>query len=198
MRQEVLALIDPGEGQESAVVIDDFQERKEFWPAGKPAMRRSIVLPELADLLDLPAAHGPSRRFVFGVGSQALSERPTAHGGAIQLASMATMHLRGGKAVGSRRARLEELAQQRADFLWPSRPLVTTGATRLPGPLPAGGAGAQIIRVEDVEAAAAQSQFAPGVSGGNKFAAKPRQNITDKGCGMPSLQLLVCFSSRRK
>lgn len=39
---------------------------------GKPAMRRSIVLPELADLLDLPAAHRLARPLVFGVGSESL------------------------------------------------------------------------------------------------------------------------------
>lgn len=59
----------------------------------KPAMRRGIVLPELADLLDLPAADWLARLFVFGVWSEPLSESPAADGGAIELELAATMHL---------------------------------------------------------------------------------------------------------
>ena len=69
----------------------------------KPAMGRSVVLPELADLLDLPAAHWPGAFFVPGIGSQLLSERPAADRSAIELERMTTMHFRGGEAVGGRR-----------------------------------------------------------------------------------------------
>lgn len=78
----------------------------------KPAMWRSVVLPELADLLDLPAAHRLGTFFVTGIGCQVLEECPAADGGAIELEIMTAMHLRSGKAVGGRRVATQQLAQQ--------------------------------------------------------------------------------------
>lgn len=75
-------------------------------------MGRSVVLPELADLLDLPSAHRLGLLFVTDVGREIMGERPTADGCAAELEVMAAMHFRSGKAVGNRRARTQQLAQQ--------------------------------------------------------------------------------------
>ena len=78
-------------------------------------MGRGVVLPELADLLDLPAAHGLERLFVPGVGGEVVGQCPATHGGAVELESVAPMNFRGRKAVGCRRLGTEQLAQQSED-----------------------------------------------------------------------------------
>lgn len=103
MSQESLAWVEPCEGEEAAVIVEEFEERRLVGLVRKPAMWRSIVLPELADLLDLPAANRLGTFFVPGIGSQLLSERPAADRSAIELERMTTMHFRGGEAVGGRR-----------------------------------------------------------------------------------------------
>ena len=77
----------------------------------EPMMRRSVVLPKLADLLDLPAPHRFARLLGFGVRAETLRQRPAAHAGAINFEQMAAMNLRGGEAIGGRRTRTQELAQ---------------------------------------------------------------------------------------
>ena len=73
--------------------------------------------------------------------------------------------------------------------------VITAGMTRAPGALPALCASAQIPGIENVEAAATQIEFTARISGGEEVAAKPRHDITNKGCCMPPAQLLIVFSS---
>ena len=67
-------------------------------------MRGGVVLPELADLLDLPAPHGFERLLVAGVRRELMGQSPAADRGAVELEAVAAMHLRSGKAVESGRA----------------------------------------------------------------------------------------------
>src|SRR5271170_2212140 len=78
MGKERLARIEPGHGQNTAVIVDDPQQRKRVDSTGKPAMGRGVILPELANLLHLPATNWLAGRFVFGVGGQTLSQCPAA------------------------------------------------------------------------------------------------------------------------
>ncbi len=96
-------------GKKAAVIVEDFQERRLLGLVREPAMWRSVVLPELADLLDLPAAHRLGAFFVTGVRGQFLKEGP-ADGGAIKLERMAAMHFRSSKTVGGRRVGTQQLA----------------------------------------------------------------------------------------
>jgi hypothetical protein len=83
MRKENLARVDPRKGQQPAVIVDDFQEWKLLLTRREPPMGRGIVLPKLADLLDLPTADWLALPFVFCVWSEALSHGQTAHRGAV-------------------------------------------------------------------------------------------------------------------
>src|SRR5436305_1317834 len=64
--EEVLATVEPRERHQPAVIVDDLQERQRLVPLRKPAVRRSIVLPELTDLLHLPASDRLARLLVPG------------------------------------------------------------------------------------------------------------------------------------
>lgn len=75
MSQETLARVEPCEGKKAAVVVEEFEQRRLLGLVRKPAMWRSVILPELADLLDLPAAYRLGAFFVTGIGCQLLKER---------------------------------------------------------------------------------------------------------------------------
>ena len=76
------------------MIIEDLEEVKWRVFGAKPAMGRGVVLPELADVLDLPASRrlaGPF--FVFGIRSDSLLQGPSSHAGPIQLELMPTVDL---------------------------------------------------------------------------------------------------------
>ena len=75
MSQQGLAQVETGQRHDATVIIDDLDEVKGRAVLAKPAVGRSIVLPELTDLLDLPAAHRLARGLVAGVRGEPLRER---------------------------------------------------------------------------------------------------------------------------
>src|ERR1700681_3824016 len=157
MSQEALARGEACEREKAAMVVDEYEQRGLVGLVRKPAMWRSVVLPELPDLLDLPAAHRCGTFFVKGIGGQLLKERPATDGGAIEPEVMTAMHLRSGETVGGRGAGTQQLAQQIEHQRGPLRETVAAGTPRLPVALRALGARAQIVGVEHVEAAATEA-----------------------------------------
>lgn len=79
MSQKGLARIKPDQWEEATVVIEQFEQRRLLALMSKPAVGRSVVLPELTDLLDLPATHRLGRFFIPGIGSEMMRQRPTPH-----------------------------------------------------------------------------------------------------------------------
>lgn len=76
--------------------------------------------------------------------------------------------------------------------------MIAAGMTRLPGALAPRRAGAQIVRIKLVKAAAAQAQFCAGFGDGKQFLAKAGEDIADERRGVTPLELLVFFSSRQE
>ena len=197
MSEQGLARAETEQRHDAAVIVDDLNEVQRRAVLAKPAMRRSIVLPKLPDLLDLPAAHRLARGLVAGVRGEAVRERPAAHAGTVEFELMAAMHLRGGETIGRWRARPQELAEQIADFLRPCRMMIAAGRTRHPGSLAALGTGAQEVCMEDVEAAATELEFAGGIHRGKEAFAKARQDIANEWRRVSSAQLLIVFFKLR-
>jgi hypothetical protein len=77
MSQETFAWVEPNQGEKAAVVVEEFEQGRLLGLVCKPAMWRSVVLPELADLLDLPAAHRSGAFFVTGIGCYASGRGPS-------------------------------------------------------------------------------------------------------------------------
>ena len=195
MGEEGFARVESGQWQKAAVIIDEFEHRGLLGLRGQPAMWRGVVLPELADLLDLPAAHRLERLLVAGVRGEVVGQRPAAHGGAIQSQGVAAVNFRSGKAVGGRRLGTEQLAQQGEHGGWPHRALVATGATRLPLVLAAQCTEGQVAGIKHVEAASAHAEFRGGVSGGDGLCAEAGEDIANERSRMAAAQLSVDFSS---
>jgi hypothetical protein len=110
MGRKVFALVDAGSGDQAAMVIDEPQERRLALLAREPAMGRGVVLPELADVLDLPTADWPRRILAGTQWSQTLSQSPSADRGAMQGEVMAAEHLGSRKTVRTGRDGAQELA----------------------------------------------------------------------------------------
>jgi len=132
MREEEFALVYPGQWQQSTVVIDDLKQGQLLVALRKPTMGRGIILPELADLLDLPAANRLSLLLVLGVGSKTLSQGPSADRGAVDFKMVTTMNFGSRKAVRDRRSGAEQFTQQCEHFDWPSWTMVAARMTWLP------------------------------------------------------------------
>ena len=71
-------------------------------------MRRGVILPELADLLDLPTPHGFARLLVSGVRAKFTGQRPAPHTGAINLELEAAMNFVRRERIRGRRASLQK------------------------------------------------------------------------------------------
>ena len=70
---EIFPLVEARPGEQAAVIIHDLQQWWLALLAVEPAVRGSIVLPKLADLLDLPAADRTVRLLAWAAGRQPLS-----------------------------------------------------------------------------------------------------------------------------
>jgi hypothetical protein len=182
--EERLARIEPRERDHAAVIIDGLEQNEQLVAVGEPAVRRSIVLPELADLLDGPSAHGPARGFELRIRSEPFGDGPAAHRGAAEFEIQTAKQLGRSEAVGSRRTGGEQLAQKRRDRLRPVWAMITARSARQPRTLAALPTGAQIVGIDDVKAAAAQTEFRTRLAGGDGLIAEARQNIADERSGV--------------
>ena len=78
MGVEVFAFVEAGTRDHAAVLVDDLEEGGRAVLAVEPAVRRSVVLPKLADVLDLPAADGVGRFFARAGRHEACAQSPAA------------------------------------------------------------------------------------------------------------------------
>ena len=80
---EVFGGVNAGAGVEPCGVVDDLEKRLRVRVAGEPGVRGGVVLPERAEVADLPAANGFKRLLVAGVGGEVVGDGPAADAGAI-------------------------------------------------------------------------------------------------------------------
>ena len=107
--------------------------------------------------------------------------------------AQAALNLAGGEAVAGGWTRGEPLAQERFDLGGPGRGMVAARGARHPGKLAAGGAGAQIVGVEFIEASAPEAEFGGGGYGTDLPGTKGREHLADKGRSETVDELLVMF-----
>lgn len=180
MGGERLGGIKAREREQAAVIIERLEQVKAGGQIGELAMRGSVVLPELADLLGLPAAERLWSLLVAGVRRTAIGDRPPADAGAIKGEAVPAEQL-GSSAAGGKWRRTREQRAQGDECLWrPTRQVIATRSAGLPASLTVLGAGAQIISVERVKATAAKLEFGGRLAGGDLAAAKPCEHVPDE------------------
>jgi hypothetical protein len=92
----------------------------------KPAVGRGLPLPEFADAVALPAAHGGANFYRRNLGSQTVGQRPQADLGPIQCEAMQARRLRGGKTIRTWRGAMKPFAQKVQNGLRPGRGMIAT------------------------------------------------------------------------
>lgn len=193
MGGKIFALIKSGARDQAAVVIEDLQERRLARLAVKPMVRGGVVLPELADLLDLPTAHRARRLFPRSAGRAALTQSPAADRGAIEREAVAAQNFGGGEAVRAGRNSLEEFAQGGEDKSAERLAVIAARSSGAPVGRAAAGAGGQVGAEEFVEAGAAQTEFSAS-GGAREFSgAEATQDIAHERSGMATVELLIIF-----
>ena len=193
MGVEVFAFVEAGTRDDSAVVVDDFEEGRLALLAVEPAVGRSVILPELADVLDLPAADRAGRFFAQAERREAFPQSPATHRGAVDGEVMAAQRFGSGEAVGTRRRGREELAQGGGHGLRQRRAMVAARRGRAPGWRAAFGTGGEIGGVDLAEASAAKAEFGERMAEREFPSAIAAQHIANKGRGMAQVELPVVF-----
>jgi hypothetical protein len=183
--------IEAGAGVEAGGVVEDVQEDLFVGAPRQPGMGRGVILPKGAVVAGLPAFDGFGRGFVAGVRGELVFDGPAADAGAVGLEVQAAMQFAGDGAVRAGRFGGEEFGNQRDDFGGPLGMVIAPGTTRSPGIGVAGGAGAQVIGVEFVEAGTGQSQFEGGGASAEVAGAMTVEEMTDEWSGQTFDQL--CF-----
>lgn len=97
--EQEFAFIEFGAGEQAAAVIEHVEHGESDLAAWEPTMRRSVELPEFADLGALPTTHGCQNSFCRNRVSQVIFNGPAAHLGAVQFEGMEPESFRSGKAV---------------------------------------------------------------------------------------------------
>jgi hypothetical protein len=178
MSQEGFALVESGADDQTAVVIHEMQEAGLPVLSDQPAMRGSIILPELAHALSLPAADRGPFSFKHWRG-QMVAQGEAAHGGAVQFEVETAQDLRGHQAVGAGRLGLEQTSDQIQDRLGPRFAVVTAGRAGGPPVIGAMGASTKEGSIDFVEARPAEIQLGRSVFGREATGAKAPQHIAD-------------------
>lgn len=160
-------------------IIEDVEEHLFIGLAGQPTMRRSIVLPECAQVAGLPALDWLRLGLETSIGCELVLDSPTTDAGPVGFEVEAAKQFAGGSAIGGRWLRRKELLEQLGDFRWPVWPVIAAGGARRPMLRMARGTGAKIISEEFVKATSGQAQFLGGLQGGEFLLAVIGQEVTN-------------------
>jgi len=86
--KQQFSLVDFGTGEQAAAIIEHIEHGKGMFGMWKPTVGRGIQLPELANPVPLPAAHGRPNFYRWNLMGQTVGQGPTAHLGAIEFEAM--------------------------------------------------------------------------------------------------------------
>ena len=187
--QEVFSFVEAGARVVTRGVVEQIEQALLAGISRQPGVRAGVVLPERAQIADLPAFDGLGRGFVAGVGREFVLDGPAADAGAVGFKLEAAEQFTGGRAVSGRRFGRKQPGEQGGHVGWPIGMMIAAGNAGGPDLGPTLGAGAQILAVEFVEASPGQTQFAGGGDGGEFVGAVAGQQMADEGSGQTVDQL---------
>ena len=178
--QEEFAVIDFGTDEHAATIVQHIEHGKGQRTWGKPAMGRSIQLPEFADLGALPAAHGSVRAFGWSGMRQAILNRPAADLGAVELEGVQAQSFGGGKAVRARRGASQAFFEEVGDRLGPSGGVVASRGSRGPHIPFLSRAGPEVIGEERIKAAESHAELCRRFGGRQGVVPAGSQHMPDE------------------
>ena len=152
--QEQFPVVEFRADEEAAAVIEHIEHRKVERQLGKPGMRRSVQLPEFADLGALPAAHGRVRTLRGHWMSVIILQGPAANLGAVELEGVQAQGFGSDEAIGAGRGAAQALFEEAQNGLGPSRSMISAGTARHPQVGRFVRAGFEVFGAEGIETAA--------------------------------------------
>ena len=182
--EEQFPVIEFGADEQAAAIVQHIDHGKVQGAFREPAMRRSIHLPEFADLGALPAAHRGERALGRGGMGITLLDGPMADLGAVELERVQPEGFGGGEAVRARRGTTQPFYEELDDGFGPGGGVVAARGARGPPLFFLGGAGAEVVGAEGVETAARQAQLLGGGGGRQGLLAEGSEDVTDKSRGV--------------
>ena len=181
--QQGFFVVEASAGIEAGGIVQEVQEDLLVLGVGQPGVGAGVILPEGTPVTGLPAFDWFGRLLVASVGSQLVLDGPTADTGAVGQELETTVEFAGTGAVGGRGIRGEERGEQGVYFHGPVRMMIATGTGWNPGVALSVGAGAEILSIELVEAAAREAQFRSGARGVELASTEVGQEVTNEGGG---------------
>ncbi len=154
MIQECFGIIKARRDIEAGGIVQEVEQDVLVRLAREPVMGRSVVLPEGAPILGLPAFDRLGGFLKASIGGQIILEGPATHTGAVGLKLPTPMQFAGGGTIGARRFGGEELMEQLGHFGGPSRMMIAAGTGHRPdGGVPPG-TGTQVGAIDLVQTTA--------------------------------------------
>lgn len=197
--EEIFRVVQAGTGAEPGAIVDEVQERiKASVVVKEPRVWRGIELPEGTEFEGLPAASGGFGAWPRDIMGEAVGEGPATNARRIDLKLKAAKKLRGDEAIGGGRPGAEELAGERDDRLGPHARTIAAGETGGPLRGGVGGASAQEVGVELVEAGAADAEALSGKGGREAALAEGGEYLADQGSAEAASKLaIMLFTAER-
>jgi len=195
--EQQFTLVKFGAGKEAAAVIEHVKHGESGFAAGKPAVRRGVQLPELADLGALPAAHRGQNPLGGDDMGQVVFNGPAPDLGTVEFEGMQPQSFGGGEAVRARGNTLQPFFEKLDDRLGPSGGMVATRGVGCPQTLLAAGASLEVIGVKGVEAAGRQAELLRSLDSRQGAPSESLQYMADEGGSVTMDELLVLFKDRR-
>ena len=160
---------------------------------GKPTVGRGIQLPEFADPVPLPAAHGRPNFYGRNFVSQVVGQSPTANLGAVELEAMQAQRFGSGEAVRAWREAMKSFAQELQNGLRPSRGVIAAGVARHPVRALLLRAGTEVNGGQSVESTAGDAELIGSLRSFQPALSKGFEHIPDEGRRVTADELLVVF-----
>ena len=182
--EQPFPVIDFGTHEHAAAIIEHIEHGKIQNTGGEPVMRRSIQLPEFADLGALPAPHWRMRLVHRGGVSQAVLQGPMADLGAVQLKGMQAQSFGGRKAVRAGGCAGQPFFKEVGDGHGPGGGMVTARSAWGPQGFRGLRDRAEASRGERIETAARQPQLFSGLGRRQGLLLKGGQHMTDESRGV--------------
>jgi len=182
--QQEFAAIDFGTDEEAAAIVEHIEHGKVQERRGKPAMGRSIQLPEFADLGALPATDWGVRAFGWIGMSQAILDRPATDLRAVEFEVVQAQGLGSGEAVRARRGASQALFEKVSDGLGPGGGVIATGGSWYPRISFLARTGPEVIGGEHIEVTAGHAKLFGRFGGREGALPESRQHMPDEGRGV--------------
>lgn len=192
--EQEFALVKFGAGEQTAAIVEHVEHGESGFGMREPAVRRSVELPEFADLGALPAADGGENAFGRNGVSEIIFDGPMADLGAVEFEGVQAQSFGGGEAVGTRRFAGQAFFQEVENGLGPGFGVIAAGSAGDPEMGLLFGMGQEIGGGKSVESAAGEAELIGGFGGAQGVLPESFEHMTDEGGGMTMDELLMFFT----